>query len=386
MSRVKSKKYHGVYLNHLANGDISYSFTYKNDLGKLARVTVGKKSNGINEKFTHLRRAEHINKIKNGVDPLQHKKKKNIIKLDDLAKVYFEDKDSENKANIKQLQRYNLYFGTVKPTDINSKYVNIKVNSNSSGLGKEDINSITKEDITKLQKALLRYGKAPKTVNGIIQLLTAIINHNIKEKDLNITNPCNGIKRLKTDDKRERYLSLEEVKHLVDKVRNHTVLYHFVKLALMTGGRLQSILNIQKKDINLNGNSVTIKDLKSGGTYTGFFDDDYKVELAEHIKHLRANDYVVGGDSKQLPSRSLSRWLKPILDKLFNAGLEADDRKNRVVIHTLRHTFASQLAIAGVPILTIKNLMHHADIAQTMRYAKLAPNQGIDAVKELYYR
>jgi len=47
MSRIKSKKYNGVYLNHLANKDISYSITFKDDFNKLLRFTVGKKSDLI---------------------------------------------------------------------------------------------------------------------------------------------------------------------------------------------------------------------------------------------------------------------------------------------------------------------------------------------------
>ena len=93
---------------------------------------------------------------------------------------------------------------------------------------------------------------------------------------------------------------------------------------------------------------------------------------------------MVGGSDTKTAARTISRYLKPTLDRLFNKGLKVDDRKNRVVIHTLRHTFASQLAIAGTPILTIQKLMNHADIAQTMRYAKLAPDQGSEAVKGLY--
>jgi len=356
------------------------------DNDKERLITIGKYSEGIREAYCKAKRDEFLTLAKNGELPpqIEKRKKRDITTLDDLAKVYFEDKESENKTNMRQLQKYNLYFGTIEPISINIEYASIRVNSNESGLGKEDINSITKEDITKLQKLLKADGKAPKTINGVIQLLTAIINHSIKEKSLQLNNPCSGVKRLKTDDKRERYLSLNEVKQLIDDVRDNEAVYHFVKLALTTGARLQGVLSIQKKDINLNGNSITLKDLKSGGTYTGFYDDEYKAELEEYTKHLRANDYVVGANIEQLPSRSLSRWLKPILDKLFNDGLKIDDRKNRVVIHTLRHTFASQLAIAGVPILTIKNLMNHADIAQTMRYAKLAPNQGIEAVKGLY--
>ena len=42
--------------------------------------------------------------------------------------------------------------------------------------------------------------------------------------------------------------------------------------------------------------------------------------------------------------------------------------------HVLRHTFASQLASAGVPIIAIKELLGHSDINMTMRYAHLAPS------------
>lgn len=61
-----------------------------------------------------------------------------------------------------------------------------------------------------------------------------------------------------------------------------------------------------------------------------------------------------------------------VANKLFNVGLDVADSKHRVVFHTLRHTFASWLAIDGVPIYTIKSLMGHKDITQTMRYAKLS--------------
>ncbi len=42
--------------------------------------------------------------------------------------------------------------------------------------------------------------------------------------------------------------------------------------------------------------------------------------------------------------------------------------------HVLRHSFASQLAATGVPIIAIKELLGHSDINMTMRYAHLAPS------------
>ena len=66
-----------------------------------------------------------------------------------------------------------------------------------------------------------------------------------------------------------------------------------------------------------------------------------------------------------------------------NDAHDEDDRKNRVVIHTLRHTFASHLAINGTPIFTIQKLMNHKDIKMTMRYAKLSHDSGREAIVNL---
>ena len=48
--------------------------------------------------------------------------------------------------------------------------------------------------------------------------------------------------------------------------------------------------------------------------------------------------------------------MKNVIDEQFDDRLELRDRKNRAVIHTLRHIFASHLVINGVSIFTIKEL------------------------------
>ena len=68
------------------------------------------------------------------------------------------------------------------------------------------------------------------------------------------------------------------------------------------------------------------------------------------------------------------RKLQPIFDVLFNP--EGTEALEKVTIHTLRHTFACQLAINDTPILIIKKLMNHNDIKTTMRYAKLSKSSG----------
>ena len=52
-------------------------------------------------------------------------------------------------------------------------------------------------------------------------------------------------------------------------------------------------------------------------------------------------------------------------------------------LHTLRHSFASHLAIQGVPLMQIQKLMGHSDYDTTLIYAHLSVESNRDAVHSL---
>ncbi len=60
----------------------------------------------------------------------------------------------------------------------------------------------------------------------------------------------------------------------------------------------------------------------------------------------------------------------------------ATDHRDKVVFHTLRHTFASWLAQKGVPLHTLAGLMGHKTTIMTQRYAHLSP-EGMKAAAML---
>ena len=55
----------------------------------------------------------------------------------------------------------------------------------------------------------------------------------------------------------------------------------------------------------------------------------------------------------------------------------------RIGWHVLRHTFASHLVSLGVPLRAVQELLGHADVKMTMRYAHLAPRERSRAIRLL---
>jgi len=54
-----------------------------------------------------------------------------------------------------------------------------------------------------------------------------------------------------------------------------------------------------------------------------------------------------------------------------------------VNFHTLRHTFASWAVMQGVTVKELQELLGHASLTMTMRYAHLAPEHLRTAVSRL---
>jgi len=366
---IKVEKFVGVYYNLLKTGAKSYVIKYKHPIEKKAiSLTLG--SNGINAGYANQVRIETIAKIRLGENsniPIL-KAKQNKTNMNDLANNYLKNLFDTRGITKSTKQAKSRYINRIAPF-----------------IGTMQLSQLTKKEATKIQKSLLDEGLSNTTINHITTLISTMINHNIKNDLIKGFNPLIGFKKLKANSERAKFLNKEDVKQLLDHTKDNEVLHLFTLLSLSTGARLKGVLSIQKKDIDLESNTIKLHDFKSGGTYQGFLKDDIKELLEKTIKPLRNNDYVISYDKgKQLEEKRIQRPLKKILDNLFNQDTDPKDTLNRVVVHTLRHTFASLLAINGTPIFTIQNLMNHKDIKMTLRYAKLAPDTGLKEVNNLF--
>ena len=357
---ISSRKYGSkVQLNHLSNGDISYYIVYKIS-DKTVFKKVGKKSEGINETKCVELRNQILSEIRHGIDLSQ----KSIKTLDfnKLAEIYFLSNESHNKSNRKYQLMYEKHI----------KY----------SFGDVVISKLNDDLIYQLQSLKKAENLSDSTINIIVKLIRRIVGFAIKKGIIQYS-PFKNIKLFKVNNSRLRYLNQNEIQELNKLVSDDNVLNLFVKIALTTGARANSILSIQKKDINLENRTITLKDFKRNNTYLAYINNELLDLISIQIENFNLNDYLVSEDGNFISYQKIYKKLFKILD-VFNTGLEKKDRANRVVIHTLRHTFASHLAIAGVSIQKIQKLMNHKDIKQTLKYAKLNKDSGRDYVEELY--
>jgi integrase len=70
-------------------------------------------------------------------------------------------------------------------------------------------------------------------------------------------------------------------------------------------------------------------------------------------------------------------WARSVEKLATRAGID------EVTAHTLRHTFASRLVMAGVNLSRVQEFLGHSSIVETMRYAHLAPERGQADIERL---
>jgi len=247
-------------------------------------------------------------------------------------------------------------------------------------IGKKPIKNISPFDIEKIKKKMAEANKAPRT----IQYALAITRHTInKASDWNIytgVNPVTKVKAPKVNNKRIRHLTPEEAQDLLSELKKHSIqTYEMALLSLHTGMRAGEIFNLKFGDIDFANGIIHIRDPKSGEDRVAYLTEEISDMLSN--KDGEPNEYIFKDENGNRIER-ISKTFFRVVDKLgLNKGIT--DKRDKVVFHTLRHTFASWLAMQGTPIYTIKELMGHKTLAMTERYSHLAPDTKREAVRGL---
>jgi integrase len=223
---------------------------------------------------------------------------------------------------------------------------------------------------------------APATIVQCLGVTRAIFYFAVRYRLFNGINPVKGVKFPKVDNRRVRFLSKEEAKALLKLASSYNMEIHDMCLiCLYTGMRAGEMISLRWSDVDFRHELITVRDTKNGETRLVFMTRSVKEMLQKRRKAGDLRPWVFPANTGTERVR-VSKIFQRLVDKLrLNEGVT--DRRFRVCFHTLRHTFASWLAMQGETLLTIKELMGHKTIIMTMRYAHLIPDHKRQAVDKL---
>jgi len=197
----------------------------------------------------------------------------------------------------------------------------------------------------------------------------------------NPAGPAGRVKRPATDNKRLRFLSREEAENLLALLATMSGDIHDMSLlSLHTGMRAGEIFSLTWADVDFPRGVLSLRDTKSNKNRPAFMTDTVRAMLQKRATGAPNDLVFFGRGSKKIVQ--ISDSFQRAVEKLgLNDGIA--DRRQRVIFHTLRHTFASWLVENGTNIYHVQELLGHSDLKLTARYAHIGENSLRAAVMGL---
>ena len=225
------------------------------------------------------------------------------------------------------------------------------------------LGNITNFDIERYKKSRLDEGAAPGTINRELAALSHLFTKAVEWRWLD--NKPATIKRLKEDRGRITYLTIDQIKRLLEAAEHdqNPHVYPFIVIALDTSMRRMEILSIRLEHIDHERRIIYIPNAKAGPR---------EQPITQNlVPFLRG--YIEAADADQewlFPSPTSKTGHVVAIEKPFrrvvqNAGLDPEE----VVRHTLRHTAISHLVQAGVDLPTVQRISGHKTLQMVVRYS-----------------
>lgn len=273
-------------------------------------------------------------------------------------------------------------------------------------IGGKRLPEITPWQIEKWRSKRLKAGKALSTLNRDVAALKSALNRAVEWGYVD-ANPIAKVKPAQVDQLGVvRYLSAEEERRLryalaarEERMRRERAsanqwrrergyptmpgltgyadhLRPLVLLALNTGLRRGELFNLEWRDADLEGATLTVRGTgaKSGQTR--------HIPLNREALDVLKGWQEASGRQKGLIFASREGQRLDNINKSWRGMLMAA-KVTDFRFHDLRHTFASKLVMAGVDLNTVRELLGHGDLKMTLRYAHLAPEHKAAAVAKL---
>lgn len=378
-------KFPGVYERksetriHNHKTDMCYDITYKRECKKIWEK-VGWISEGYTAKVAAQIRSERIRNMRHGEELPQDKAKAPYFK--EVAKKYKEWVEG-NKSRSGRDDKY-LYKNHLAPRFDDKR-----------------LDEITSFELERLKNDFIKEGYAPGSVKHCLVLIRQIFNKAALWGLYKGENPIKGVKLPTLQNQRERFLTYDQASLLLDELKvdqsrtrnpgekKDPQLHDMALLSLHCGLRAGEIFNLKGQDLDLENGLINISDPKNKESRKAFMTKAVKKVLSKRTPKS-PDEYVFKkkkhSDKKEKKHSdkidAISSAFRKAVNKLgFNEGVT--DRRQILTFHSLRHTFASWLALQGETILTIKDLLGHKTLAMTTRYAHLMPEHKRQATLNL---
>ena len=169
---------------------------------------------------------------------------------------------------------------------------------------------------------------------------------------------------------------------VVDRDALGPVLRLVILVAASTGLRQSELLGLRWKHVDTSAQRIRVRNAWVRDEHSGEGKSDLSTRRSVPMTDRLATDLrkwrlrTVFGDDEDLvfahPELGTPLDRTKVTRRFQAACEEAGVRKIR--FHDLRHTFATTLAAAGVPLRTIQEYLGHADLKTTQIYAHYAPS------------
>ncbi len=363
MTRTRTK-FRGVYQRqsdariHNGKPDICYDVSYKHE-GKKIWEKVGWLSEGYSARLASDIRSERLRSIRHGEELPKQRVKAPLFA--DVMKKYLEWAN-KSKKNGKKTDEY-LYMRHLK------------------GLDAKRLDQISPFDLERIKIKSLEKGLAPATVKHILVLVGEVFNKTLAWGFYKGVNPAAKVKKPMLQNRRERFLTYDEAEKLLAALGKVSDTVHGISLlSLYSGMRAGEIFNLRGQDLDFENDLIHVSDPKNMRPRKAIMTNGIKAMLFERRPETPSEFVFKAKDGGQI--KEVSRTFDRVVDQLkLNGGIE--DPRQKVVFHSLRHTFASWLALKGETIQTIADLLGHRSLAMTQRYAHLTTDHKRQAVMDL---
>lgn len=218
-----------------------------------------------------------------------------------------------------------------------------------------------------------------KSINNVMSILHDMLDF-ARKKELITSVP--DIEWLDLEEQDFDFLTFDEAKTIVRAAKDDGEWAAMIVVGLKTGLRQGELLGLQWGDLDLKKGLLRVKRTvyrgrigpPKGGKWRDVDLGDDVIRVLKVHRHLRGEYVFSTMDGKRLTEGKCRKPLERICKRA---------RLRHIGWHVLRHTFASHLAMNGVPLRTIQKLLGHSTIQMTERYAHLMPEATRDAVKTL---